>query len=90
MTRACITYDASMRTTVDLPPAVHRRARDFAERTGRSLSSVVADMTARGLDQVDEPPRIGRSPLSGFPTVDLGLGRTITNEEVLAFLDEDE
>jgi len=32
-----------VRTTVDLPPAVHRRALEIAQRTGRSLSAVLDD-----------------------------------------------
>ncbi|MGO1318322.1 MAG: hypothetical protein ACTMIR_14995 [Cellulomonadaceae bacterium] len=31
-----------MRATVDLPPAVHRRARELATLRGQSLSSVIA------------------------------------------------
>ena len=40
---------------MDLPPAVHRRAREIAERRGESLSAVIADLTVRGLAQIDEP-----------------------------------
>ena len=55
-----------MRTTVDLPPAVHRRASEIAQRTGRSLSAVVAELTARGLDELDLPVMIATDDLSGF------------------------
>ena len=35
-----------MRTTVDLPPAVHRRASALARQRHQSLSTVLADLTA--------------------------------------------
>jgi len=76
-----------MRTTVDLPPAVHRRALEIAKRTGRSLSAVVADLTARGLGQLDEPVVIGTNEQSGFPVIT--IGRRVTSEEVATALDEE-
>lgn len=44
-----------MRTTVELPPAALRRAREIAKQRGQSLSSVVVDLTLRGLAQFEEP-----------------------------------
>lgn len=76
-----------MRTTVDLPPAVHRRALEIAERTGRSLSAVIADLTVRGLSQLDEPVVIGTDERSGFPVI--SVGRRVTSEQVAAILDEE-
>ena len=76
-----------MRTTVDLPPAVHRRALEIAKRTGRSLSTVIADLTARGLSQLDEPVVVGTDERSGFPVI--SIGRRVTSEEVAAALDEE-
>lgn len=76
-----------MRTTVDLPPAVHRRARSIAEGSGRSLSAVVADLTARGLAQVDEPVTLVVDADTGIPS--LSIGRRVTTAEVQAILDEE-
>ena len=76
-----------MRTTVDLPPAVHRRALDIATRTGRSLSAVVADLTVRGLCQLDVPVTIATDERSGFPVI--SVGRRVTSEQVAAALDEE-
>jgi len=76
-----------MRTTVDLPAAVHRRALEIAKRTGQSLSAVVADLTIRGLSQLDEPVVIGTDEQSGFPVI--SLGRRVTSEQVAAALDEE-
>lgn len=76
-----------MRTTVDLPPAVHRRAMELAKARGQSLSSTVAELTARGLGQLDQPLRILVDERSGFPVV--SVGRRITTDEVAAVLDDE-
>ncbi len=74
-----------MRTTVELPPAVHRRAMELAKARGQSLSSTVAELTARGLSQLDEPLSIVIDERSGFPVV--SVGRRITADDVAAALD---
>lgn len=76
-----------MRTTVDLPPAVHRRAREIAERRGQSLSTVVADLTVRGLTQFDEPVHVSTDAVSGFPVI--SVGRRITDDDVARVLDDE-
>jgi predicted transcriptional regulator len=76
-----------MRTTVDLPPAVHRRARELAESRGQSLSATIAELTIRGLGQLDEPVQIDVDPRSGFPV--MSFGRHITPEDVAAALDDE-
>lgn len=80
-------YDANMRTTVDLPPAVHRRARDLADRRGQSLSSVIADLTIRGLAQLDEPVELTVDAVSGFPVI--RVGRKVTASDVADALDDE-
>ncbi|GAB4077849.1 hypothetical protein [Nostocoides australiense] len=80
-------YDVTMRTTVDLPPAVHARARELAARRGQSLSAVVADLAIRGLAQLDEPVRLAINPQTGLPVI--SLGRRITSAEVDAILDDE-
>lgn len=76
-----------MRTTVDLPPAVHRRAQEIAKRRGLSLSAVVAELAVRGLIQVDEPAVINTDERSGFPVI--SVGSRVTSEQVAAALDEE-
>lgn len=76
-----------MRTTVDLPPAVHQRALEIAKRHGRSLSAVVAELAVRGLAQLDEPVVIRTDEESGFPVV--SVGRRVTSDEVASALDEE-
>lgn len=76
-----------MRTSVDLPPAVRRRAEQLAAASGRSLSATIADLTIRGLAQLDEPVTIEVDPRSGFPV--MGIGRRISSEDVAAALDDE-
>lgn len=92
VTGRCITHDAAMmrhmRTTVDLPPGVHRRAQALAKAQGRSLSATIADLTVRGLAQIDERVEIQIDERSGFPVMSFG-GPPITPEQVAAILDDE-
>lgn len=76
-----------MRTTVDLPPAVHRRARALAEERHQSLSAVVADLAMRGLATLGEPLEVATDLTSGLPVIT--LGKRITSAEVAEALDEE-
>jgi len=76
-----------MRTTVDLPPAVRRRAQELAASRGQSLSATIAELTLRGLGQLDEPIKIDIDPRSGFPV--MTFGRPISSEDVAAALDDE-
>ena len=69
-----------MRTTVDLPPAVHRRAAQLAKQRGQSLSAIVAELATYGLSRLDEPVVVATDSRSGFPVV--SLGRTVTAVKV--------
>jgi hypothetical protein len=80
-------YDADVRTTVDLPPAVHRRATELAKQSGKSLSSVVAELATYGLSRLDEPLVVSTDPRSGFPVV--SLGHRVTSQEVADALDDE-
>ena len=77
-----------MRTSVDLPPYVRSRAEKLAHERGQSLSSVISELAALGLAHIEEKVEIETDPMTGLPLV--RLGRTITPEEVAAFLEEDE
>jgi hypothetical protein len=76
-----------MRTTVDLPPAVHRRARELAQERHQSLSTVVAALAVRGLAALGETLEVTTDPISGFPVIT--LGRRITSAEVADALDDE-
>jgi len=50
------------------------------------LSAVIADLTMRGLAQVDAPVEVARDEQTGLPV--LSLGREVTSTDVAAALDE--
>jgi hypothetical protein len=74
-----------MRTTIDLPEDLHRRALAIARDTSRTLSETVADLMRRGL-QRDPAAELSRSPRTGLPVV--RLGTLITSEDVRALEDD--
>lgn len=77
-----------VRTTVDLPPLVYQRVKDLAERRRQSVSRTIAELTQRALADLGDPTEVKISPISGLPYI--SIGRPLTNDEVLAFLDDDE
>ena len=77
-----------MRTTIDLPPELHRQAKAIARDRSWTLSEAVAWLMRRGLGEGSPSPKLKRDELTGILTVD--LGRVVTVEEVERFLDEDE
>lgn len=76
-----------MRTTVDLPDRTHARAKRLAEERGVSLSAMVAELTVRGLAQLDSRVELTRDERTGLPT--LSLGRTLAASEVADLIDEE-
>lgn len=76
-----------VRTTVDLPEAVLRRARELAAQSNRSVSAVVAELTTRGLATLDESVPLTADPVSGLPT--WSVGRRVTSQDVAAALHDE-
>jgi hypothetical protein len=76
-----------VRTTVDLPPAVHRRARELARQRHESLSSVLAELTIRGLASLGETIDVVTDSVSGLPVIT--LGRKLTSADVAEALDDE-
>lgn len=76
-----------MRTTVDLPPAMHRRVSEMARERGQSMSSVLAELTALGLARSGEPSEISTDDVSGLPVI--SIGRALTSEQVAELLDDE-
>ena len=76
-----------MRTTVDLAPRLHQRARVYAHQRSQSLSTTLAQLVAIGMDAVEPPTRVATDPVSGFPVID--VGRRYTTGEVADLIDED-
>ena len=76
-----------MRTTVDLPPSIHRRASDLATQRGQSLSTTLSELVTSGLSRLDEPVVVRTDPRSGFPVV--RVSRRVTSQDVSEALDEE-
>jgi predicted transcriptional regulator len=76
-----------MRTTIDLPEDLHRRALSIAKDTSRTLSETVTDLIRRGLEQ-GRTAEVSRSPRTGLPIV--RLGTVITTDDVRALEDDGE
>jgi hypothetical protein len=76
-----------MRTTVDLPPEVHERAKRLAAERHESLSATLAELTVRGLASLGEEASIGTDAVTGLPV--LRLGRRVTSADVAEALDDE-
>lgn len=76
-----------MRTTVDLPPAVHRRASELARARRQSLSATIAELTTIGLARLGEPATIATDENTGLPVI--SIGRPLTSEDVASLLDDE-
>ena len=76
-------YDATMRTTINLPDDVHALAREIAHQQRKTLSQVITEFVRMGLEPVAEQSDPSTEP--GLPTV--RLGRRVTVEDVRALED---
>ena len=76
-----------MRTTVDLPPGVHRRVRELAVERGISVSAVIRELTTQALADLDVPTVLERSAISGLPV--LSIGHAVTSADVARALDDE-
>lgn len=76
-----------MRTTVSLPPGLHRRAQELARQRHQPLSTVIVELAVRGLATLDEPVELTTDPKTGFPVI--SFGRRITAGEVADVLDDE-
>jgi hypothetical protein len=77
-----------MRTTIDLPPHIHRLARSIAQDRGETLSQAVVELIERGLHPLDAP-RITVSPRTGLPVMTLG-GPPVTDADARALEDDED
>lgn len=76
-----------MRTTVDLAPQVLQRIKELASERGASVSTTIAELTARGLSELHGPMRMRLDVRSGFPV--LSFGRPVTAEDIADALDDE-
>jgi hypothetical protein len=80
-----------MRTTIDLPPALHRLASDRAKETGQSISATLAQLVAKGAEALgafeDQAGGPSTHPVTGFPVV--SYGSPITAAEAAKLAEDD-
>ncbi|MDR2113924.1 MAG: hypothetical protein LBO75_01455 [Bifidobacteriaceae bacterium] len=79
-----------MRTTVELSAYTYERVKLLAETQGRSLSTVIGELTQRSLtESAGEEDGIARDPETGFRFISLG-GPIITDQDVAEALEDDQ
>ncbi len=86
-------FDANMRTTIELPDELFRRAKAHAAREGRSLKDLVAIYLEQGLRRNLEidPIERRRSPLPIVHRSSAGRPLpALTNAEIAEILDEED
>jgi hypothetical protein len=76
-----------MRTTIDLPEDLHRRARAIAQDKRWTLSETVAWLMRRGIGEGKPTSTIKRSRVTGLPVIH--GGEIITSEDVKTLEDEE-
>ncbi|HEU0169184.1 MAG TPA: antitoxin [Chloroflexota bacterium] len=74
-----------MRTTIDLPEALHRQLLAIARDRSRSFSQTVTELLERSLAPGKTSP-LTRSEVTGLPV--MNIGRVITSEDVRALEDD--
>lgn len=75
-----------MRTTVDLPPDLHRQVQAIARDTHRTFSDTAVDLMRRGLGYGSGARAVSRSAMTGLPVI--RLGTVVTTEDVRALEDD--
>lgn len=83
MARRC--YDAVMRTTLDLDPAVLSAARAKASAERISIGKAVSELALAGL----RAPRTAAPTRAGFPVLRGEPGHPVTDELVAAYRDDE-
>lgn len=84
--------NAYMRTTVEIPDELFRRAKSRAAMEGRKLKELFADYISRGLDEgiSTAPQTRRRSPLPVFDFPNHGPIPALSNDELNAILDDED
>jgi len=77
---------SGVRTTIDLPDALHKQALAIARDTRRTLSETVSDLVRRGL-AAGTSTALPADPRTGLPLV--SVGTVVTSEDVRSLEDEE-
>jgi len=78
-----------MRTTIDLPEAIHARAKALAHDRGVSLSAALGEIVTEYFAPRDKQPQPEAeiSPITGLPV--RHIGRVLTSEDVASLWDDE-
>jgi hypothetical protein len=82
-------YDDPVRTTIDIPPLLHRRIKDHAAQSGQTFTATATEALMRGMEPITTPPNSYISPVTGLMVFDFQRGHQVTPEEVADIIDED-
>ena len=77
-----------MRTTVDLPPAVHYRMGQVAATHGVCLSTLISELATSAFNREYPQAETETSTVTGLPQ--LPLGHPVSSQDVAAFLAEED
>lgn len=83
-------YGVGMRTTIDIPPGLHDRIKDYARQKGTSFSSTAVEALMRGMAPIESGTKPRVDPVTGLLVFSSNLGHKVTSEEVADLIDEDE
>ncbi len=81
--------DKAIRTSLDIPVALHRRLREVAARQGCSARQLILKSIERVLEEAQQPER-PRRKLSLVPPIIPSLGRgpiDLTNEQIYELIE---
>lgn len=78
-----------MRTTIDLPDAIHARAKALAHDRGIGLSAALGEIVTEYFTPRQQPPQPDAqiSPITGLPV--RHIGRVLTSEDVASLWDDE-
>jgi hypothetical protein len=76
-----------MRTTVDLPPSLHRRVAAHAAANGQSISATLASLVAKAATSLPDGQTVSKDPVTGFPMA--VYGEPITATQAARLIEED-
>jgi len=78
-----------MRTTIDIPEAIHARAKALAHDRGISLSMTLGEIVTEYFAPRDQQPQpeAETSPITGLPV--RHIGRVLTSEDIASLWDDE-
>jgi hypothetical protein len=78
-----------MRTTIDIPEAIHARAKALAHDRGISLSAALGEIVTEYFAPRDQQPQseAETSPITGLPV--RHIGRVLTSEDIASLWDDE-